>query len=122
MKQGDIHWIDLPPLVGREQSGRRPGLIVQTDALTPSLTTVMVVPLTSRCASARFPATVLVEPDVRNGLTVPSVALAFQLRAVDKRRVGHRIGTVAPDVFERLMRAVMGLFRAGRTEPDGSES
>jgi mRNA interferase MazF len=103
MKQGDIHWVELPPPAGREQAGRRPAIIMQSEQFTNRLPTVLVVPLTSRLATLRFPATVLIQPDAQNGLSVPSVALVFQMRVVDKRAVKERIGTLNPAVFARVL-------------------
>jgi mRNA interferase MazF len=103
MKQGDIHWVELPPPAGREQAGRRPAIIMQSERFTNRLPTVLVVPLKSRLATLRFPATVLIQPDAQNGLSVPSVALVFQMRVVDKRAVKERIGTLNPAVFSQLL-------------------
>lgn len=74
----------IPFAPGRAQAGDRPALIVQNDALIASLPTVLIVPFTSTVAAARFQGSVVVSPDGQNGLTLPSVALAFQLRAIDK--------------------------------------
>jgi len=50
-------------------------------------------PFTSKTAAARFPGTVLVQPDAQNGLTLPSVALVFQLSTQDKRNFVTQLGT-----------------------------
>jgi mRNA interferase MazF len=91
---GDIHWIELPPGTGHEQSGRRPAVVVQDQSYAGVLPVVLVVPLTTATATLRFPGTVLIHPDSDNGLREPSVALVFQLRAIDRRRIGGRIGAV----------------------------
>jgi mRNA interferase MazF len=57
---------------------------------------VLVVMLTSQLAALRFPASVRVEPTAENGLRVPSVAMAFQARALDRSRFRRRIGLVSP--------------------------
>jgi len=89
---GDIHWIELPAAMGHEQSGRRPAVIVQDKAAAKILPVVLVVPLTTATSTLRFPGTVQIQPDSDNGLSQPSIALVFQLRAVDRRRIGGRTG------------------------------
>ncbi|MHB1559612.1 MAG: type II toxin-antitoxin system PemK/MazF family toxin [Isosphaeraceae bacterium] len=94
MTVGDIHWIELPPGTGHEQSGRRPAVVVQDESYAGTLPVVLVVPLTTAAATLRFPGTVLIQPDSVNGLHQPSVALVFQMRAIDRRRVGGQIGAL----------------------------
>jgi mRNA-degrading endonuclease toxin of MazEF toxin-antitoxin module len=89
---GDIFWVNLPDRGGREQRGRRPAIIWQdTQAFRP-VSTVLIVPLTSRLDALRFPATMRVEPTPGNGLVAASVALIFQLGACDLRRIGRQLG------------------------------
>jgi mRNA-degrading endonuclease toxin of MazEF toxin-antitoxin module len=82
---GDIRWVDLPPRGGHAQSGRRPGIIVQSQSFLDRIPTVLVIPLTSQLDALRFPGTVLAEADAQNGLRRASVALVFQLTALDQR-------------------------------------
>lgn len=92
MRRGEIWWVRLPPSNGREQAGERPAIIVQDDAFIATLPMVLIVPLTGALNAARFPCTLVIQPDPRNGLLRPSVALVFQMRALDKRRFLRRIG------------------------------
>lgn len=94
MNPGDIHWVELPPTSGHEQVGRRPAVILQDDAYAGSLPLVIVVPLTGATAAARFAGTLVLEPTVENGLRTTSVALVFQVRAVDRRVVQEKLGGV----------------------------
>jgi mRNA interferase MazF len=103
---GEIHWIELPPGTGHEQSGRRPAIIVQDQAYAGLLPVVLVVPLTTSTATLRFPGTVLIPAGPENGLRQPSVALVFQMRAVDRRRIGDRIGTVSADILAGIFAAL----------------
>jgi mRNA-degrading endonuclease toxin of MazEF toxin-antitoxin module len=64
MAVGDIHWADLPRADGREQSGRRPVMLLQDDGYAGSLPTVLIVPMTSALAALRFPGTVLIPATV----------------------------------------------------------
>jgi mRNA interferase MazF len=73
---------------------------------TERLPVVFVIPLTTAQAALRFTGTLLIEPTASNGLSQPSVALVFQLRAVDRRRILDRIGLVGDkrlkDIFATL--------------------
>ena len=77
MTIGDIHWVELPPSTGHEQSGRRPAIIIQDDAYALKLPVVLSVPLTTATSTLRFPGTLLVQPSDENGLQHPSVAACF---------------------------------------------
>lgn len=103
MKRNDIVMVDLPsPLggAGREQTGRRPAVVAQDD--TPDLPTLVVVPLTSQLGALRFPHTLRIEPSPKNGLSVSSALLLFQLQVVDKRRVLRVVGELEPDHVARF--------------------
>ncbi len=106
MLRGEVWRVRLPAAAGHAQSGERPALVVQHGSFTASLPTVLVVPFTSNSAAARFAGTVRVDPDAFNGLTLPSIALAFQLRAVDRRDCIHRLG----EVDDATLAAIVGLI------------
>jgi mRNA interferase MazF len=95
MRIGDIHWVELPNVGGREQAGRRPAVILQDDAYAGSLPTTIVVPLSSAMAALRFPGTVRINATNVSGLRIDSVALVFQIRAIDRARIAERIGRLA---------------------------
>jgi len=94
MKIGDIRWVELPDVGGREQSGRRPAIILQDDSYAASLPTTIVVPL-SAIAALRFPGTAQVKATHSSGLRTDSVALVFQIRAIDRGRIKEAIGEVS---------------------------
>ena len=99
---GDIHWVDLPAADGREQRGRRPAVVVQADDYGGDLPVVLVIPLTTARAALRFAGTTLIHPTAENGLRQASVALVFQLRAIDRQRIQERIGTVSREVVNAM--------------------
>ena len=99
---GDIHWVQLPTANGREQRGRRPAVILQDDRYAGGLPVVLVVPLTTARAAMRFAGTTLIQPTAENGLRQASVALVFQLRAIDRRRIEERIGSVSAEVMHAI--------------------
>jgi mRNA interferase MazF len=111
MIRGSVWWGDLPDDRDHTQRGQRPLLLVQNDLLTPGFPTVQVVPFTSnRRAASRFACTLLVQPDATNGLTVPSVALVFQVRVLDKRRLLRRLGDVSAAVLVQVQSLLTWLF------------
>jgi mRNA interferase MazF len=102
MQKGEVWRVNFPPVPGHAQAGIRPAVIVQEDKAIASLPTVLVVPFTGTQAAARFPGTLAVRPDSRNGLTAPSVALVFQLIAVDQRYCLQRLGVIDTVTLDQI--------------------
>ena len=113
MNHGDVFWVELPDRGGREQRGRRPAVIWQDTEVYAGLPTVLVVPLTSRLSASRFPGTLRVEPTVQNGLTVPSVALLFQLGACDLDRIQGQLGRLDGEDVRRIATLAKRLQKLG---------
>jgi mRNA interferase MazF len=99
---GDIHPVQLPPANGHEQRGRRPAVTLQDDQYAGGLPVVLLIPLTTARRTMRFAGTVLIRPTAENGLSQVSVALVFQLWAIDRRRVQERIGNVGDMVLHEI--------------------
>ncbi len=112
MNVSEIYWVELAPRGGRAQAGRRPAIIAQTN-IHAALPTVLLVPLTTQLDALRFPGTVLIEPDAQNNLRRPSVALIFQLTAVDRRFIANCLGEVAEAVMREIWVALDGLTGRG---------
>jgi mRNA interferase MazF len=102
MRRGEVWQVDIPFTPDHAQSGVRPAVIVQDDLSIATLPTILMVPFTSSRGALRFPGTVLVQPDGQNGLTVPSVALVFQMRALDKRYYLQRLGVLEAGVLDQI--------------------
>lgn len=102
MKRGEVWRVRLPFGAGHTQAGERPAIIVQDGVFNALLPTVLVVPFTSTQAATRFAGTLLVQPDARNGLTTPSVALVFQLSALDKRECVRRLGILDQNTLDQV--------------------
>lgn len=117
MKRGELWWADLGPHRPEEQTGRRPVVVWQSDALSRLLRSVLVVPLTTNLDRGALAGTSLVEA-TGSGPAEPSVALAFQMRAVSKRRLTQKIRTLTPDEIAELETATDEAL--GRLEPAGS--
>lgn len=103
--RGELYVADLDPVVGSEQGGLRPVLIVQNDMGNRYSPTVVVLAVTSQLQKARLPTHVPV-PAAGHGLQKDSVILAEQLRTLDKRRLHERIGRLAPEYMTAVGRAL----------------
>jgi mRNA interferase MazF len=102
MKRGEVWRVRLRSVPGHTQAGTRPAVIVQEDQATATLPTVLIVPFTGTQATSRFPGTLAVQPDGQNGLTMPSVALLFQLTAIDKVNCLQPLGVLDPATPDQI--------------------
>ncbi len=105
MRRGDIVRVQLPRPQGnpgREQFGTRPAVLVQDSTAIANLGTVVVVPLTSKLKASQFRGSFVIHPTPHNGLTVDSVVLTHQLRAIDKSRIESVIGHIDADDEDQL--------------------
>lgn len=109
MERGDIWSVSLPLSGGREQSGVRPAIVVQDAAYGESSPLVLIVPLTSQLAALRFPASVQIDPTDRNGLSASSVAMVFQLRALDRSRFRSKLGEITEVETGQILDELNGL-------------
>lgn len=91
VKRGDIFYADLSPVVGSEQGGTRPVLIVQNDTGNRHSPTVIAAAITSQTGKARLPTHINI-PGGSVGLTKDSVILLEQVRTIDKRRLREHMG------------------------------
>ena len=110
--RGDLYVADLDPVVGSEQGGLRPVLVVQNDMGNRYSPTVAVVAVTSQLQKARLPTHVSV-PSEGHGLERDSVILAEQLRTLDKRRLRERIGRLSPAFMAQVDRALAAELALG---------
>jgi len=99
---GDIYWVEFAGGGGHEQAGRRPAIVLQDDTYAGDLPLVIVVPLTGATAATRFAGTLAIEPDENNHLRKTSVALVFQIRAVDRRAIAEQIGAITAEQLAEL--------------------
>jgi len=117
LKRGEIWWADLGAYRPREQTGRRPVVIWQSDTLTRALQSVIVVPLTTNLDRARLAGTAMIEAS-ENGLSQASVALAFQMRAIPKASLLNRIRNLTENELGELELATDEAL--GRVEPEAN--
>ena len=109
VKRGDIYYADLSPVVGSEQGGMRPVLIVQNDTGNKHSPTVIAAAITSQIGKARLPTHIELEGNTF-GLTRDSVVLLEQIRTIDKRRLRERMGRVNEELMNKVDDAIAVSF------------
>ena len=105
INRGDLFSACLDPVVGSEQGGIRPVLVIQNDVGNRYSPTVIVLAITGQLGKARLPTHVPIACE-GTGLVKDSVVLAEQIRTLDKRRLRERIGTLRPEVMAQVSEAV----------------
>ena len=112
VKRGDIYYADLSPVVGSEQGGVRPVLIVQNDTGNRHSPTVIAAAITSQINKARLPTHIELGAQ-SYGLTKDSVVLLEQIRTIDKRRLKERMGQIDDNLMNRVDNAIAVSFGLG---------
>ena len=106
IRRGDIYYADLRPVVGSEQGGVRPVLIIQNDVGNKHSPTVICAAITSRMNKAKLPTHV--ELDTRRcGMVRDSVILLEQLRTIDKQRLKEKICHIDEELQQKVDEALM---------------
>ncbi len=109
VKRGDIYYADLSPVVGSEQGGVRPVLIVQNDVGNKYSPTVIAAAITSQQEKSRLPTHISVNGNTC-GLSKDSVVLLEQVRTIDKQRLKERMGNLSPNDMNKINRAIYVSF------------
>ena len=116
VKRGDIYYADLSPVVGSEQGGLRPVLIIQNDVGNRYSPTVIAAAITSRMGKTRLPTHIDVYAD-KAGLAKDSVILLEQIRTLDKRRLKEKMGHLDESMMRAVNTAIAVSFGLGATAP-----
>lgn len=112
VKRGDIFYADLSPVVGSEQGGTRPVLIVQNNTGNRHSPTVIAAAITSRMDKAKLPTHIdLTGHDV--GLTKDSMVLLEQIRTIDKKRLREHMGCLDETLMNKVDAAIAVSFGLG---------
>ncbi len=106
IKRGELYYADLSPVVGSEQGGVRPVLVVQNDVGNKYSPTVIAAAVTSKINKAKLP-THIELPTGSYGLAKDSVILLEQIRTLDKRRLKERIGELNETTMTRVDKAIL---------------
>ena len=112
IRRGDIYYADLSPVVGSEQGGVRPVLIVQNEVGNRYSPTVIAAAITSRTDKSKLPTHIEVFAD-KYGLARDSVILLEQIRTIDKKRLREKMGHLDDDVMNRVNNAITVSFGLG---------
>ena len=101
VKRGDIFYADLSPVIGSEQGGTRPVLVVQNDVGNKFSPTVIVAAITSQINKAKMPTHIEISAE-GSGLLKDSVILLEQVRTIDKKRLREKIGKLDDELIARV--------------------
>ncbi len=105
IRRGDIYYADLSPVVGSEQGGVRPVLIVQNNVGNRFSPTVIAAAITSQQSKAKLPTHIPIMAD-SSGLSKDSVVLLEQVRTIDKKRLREKMGTVDETSMNQIDNAI----------------
>lgn len=134
IKRGDIFYADLSPVIGSEQGGLRPVLIVQNDVGNRYSPTVIAAAITSRIGKTKLPTHIDVgisaaaSSGSKHGLSRDSVILLEQIRTIDKRRLKEKMGHLDDRVMQQVNDAITVSFGLPAVNPgavasaDGGET
>lgn len=119
VKRGDIFYADLSPVVGSEQGGMRPVLVIQNDVGNKYSPTVIAAAITSRMGKTKLPTHIDIYAE-RVGLARDSVVLLEQVRTLDKRRLKEKMGHLDDEMMQQIDTAIavsLGLLPHGARLP-----
>ena len=106
IKRGDIYYADLRPVIGSEQGGIRPVLIVQNDTGNRHSPTVIVAAITSKMNKAKLPTHIEIDSN-KYDIVKDSVILLEQLRTIDKKRLKDKVCHLEGDILEKVNEALL---------------
>ena len=106
MRRGDVYYADLRPVIGSEQGGIRPVLIVQSDVGNKHSPTVICAAITSKMNKAKLPTHIELDSH-RYEMVKDSVVLLEQLRTIDKKRLKDKVCHLDQDIMEKVNRGLL---------------
>lgn len=106
MKRGDVYYADLRPVIGSEQGGIRPVLIVQNDIGNKHSPTIICAAITSKMNKAKLPTHIEIEAE-RYHMVKDSVVLLEQLRTIDKKRLKEKICHLDNEIMQKVNKALL---------------
>ena len=109
VKRGDIYYADLSPVIGSEQGGVRPVLIIQNDVGNKYSPTIIAAAITSKINKAKMPTHIELAAN-EYGLSKDSVILLEQIRTIDTQRLREKIGRLDTDMMLRVDKALFISF------------
>ena len=107
MKRGEIYLVEFPSSKGHEQRGLRPAIIFSND--TSGI--ISIIPFTAKAISTKYNYTLKVLKSKFNGLNEDSIALIFQLRAIDKKRIKNKLGELEEDLLNGINKLLIEMLK-----------
>jgi mRNA interferase MazF len=108
LKQGEIWFAELSPVVGSEQAGRRPVVIISGNLMNEHLPVAIVIPLTTKVKN--YKGNPIIEPGKRTGLKQKSEMLVFHVRSVSRERLVQRVGEIPPEDLVSVIKTLNDLL------------
>jgi mRNA interferase MazF len=93
-RRGEVYWVTLDPVIGSEQAGRRPAVVISPDPINARLPTVVVAAITSNVVRRNSPVAPILPPG--QPLPLESAVLTFQIRTIDRQRLQQFAGLLTP--------------------------
>ncbi len=103
MNRGEVYYADLSPVIGSEQGGYRPVLILQNNKGNRYSTTVIIAPISSKMTKNHLPTHVVIEAEF---LEKKSMILLEQIRTIDKKRIDERLGILSNNIMDEVDQAI----------------
>ena len=105
IKRGDIFLVDLEPVVGSEQGGTRPTIIIQNNVFNKHAPTIIIAPITSKIYTREYPTNVQFL-SLDSGLKKESTILLNQIKTIDKKRIIRKIGKLDSNLMREVDKAL----------------
>jgi mRNA interferase MazF len=105
IKRGDVFQVDLNPVVGAEQAGIRPAIVIQIDKANAASPHTVIIPFTTRIREVKLPSHVRIPAGI-GGLAGESIFLCEQIRVIDKRRLVRKMGNTGEEYLKEVRTAI----------------
>ena len=106
IRRGELYYADLNPVVGSEQGGIRPVLVLQNDVGNKYSPTIIAAATTSRLTKAKLPTHIELDKH-QSPLAKNSIVLLEQIRTIDKSRIKEKIGELSPEIMHQIDNALL---------------
>ena len=106
IRRGELYYADLNPVVGSEQGGVRPVLVLQNDVGNKYSPTIIAAATTSKLTKAKLPTHIELAKE-HSPLSKNSIVLLEQIRTIDKSRIKEKIGELSPEIMQQIDNALL---------------
>jgi mRNA interferase MazF len=109
MKQADIYLADLNPVIGSEQAGKRPVVIISGDTMNTYLKVCIICPISSKMKN--YASCTIISASKKNGLQSDSEVITFQLRTISQKRLIKKIGTISASELQTIFQGLNDILK-----------